>query len=156
MARSPDGTEQSVSCFSGSRTGSRATTSSSSIFAEEPCFQTARRVASSIGRAGNDVGVADDDRTPTPFRARATKGHLVSSASLCHVAGDGNCLQRYPGSRWRVRRRVSFRRLFTQGDTWDELRANVKEAVSAYFFDQPKPSRIRLRLVRDEVLAVMA
>ena len=44
--------------------------------------------------------------------------------------------------------------IFTQGDTWDELRANVKEAVAGYFFDQTKPSAIRLHLVRDEVLAV--
>jgi predicted RNase H-like HicB family nuclease len=44
--------------------------------------------------------------------------------------------------------------IFTQGDTWDQLRANVREAVAAYFFDQPKPSAIRLHLVRDEVLAV--
>jgi hypothetical protein len=43
--------------------------------------------------------------------------------------------------------------IFTEGDTWDQLRANVQEAVSAYFFDVPKPSRIRLHLVRDEVLA---
>ncbi|MCI0746362.1 MAG: hypothetical protein L0Y58_13250 [Verrucomicrobia subdivision 3 bacterium] len=43
--------------------------------------------------------------------------------------------------------------IFTQGDTWDELRKNVQEAVSAYFFDQAKPSRIRLHLVRDEVLS---
>jgi len=42
--------------------------------------------------------------------------------------------------------------IFTEGDTWDALRKNVQEAVSAYFFDQPKPSRIRLHLVRDEVL----
>ena len=44
--------------------------------------------------------------------------------------------------------------IFTQGDTWDALRANVKEAVDAYFFDQPRPASIRLHLVRDEVLAV--
>lgn len=44
--------------------------------------------------------------------------------------------------------------IFTQGDSWEQLRANVKEAVAAYFFDQPKPSAIRLHLVRDEVLAV--
>ena len=25
--------------------------------------------------------------------------------------------------------------IFTQADTWDELRANVREAVRAYFFD---------------------
>ena len=28
-----------------------------------------------------------------------------------------------------------------------------QEAVSAYFFDQPRPARVRLHLVRDEVLA---
>ena len=44
--------------------------------------------------------------------------------------------------------------IFTQGDTWEDLRANVREAVAGYFFDQPKPSVIRLHLVRDEVLAV--
>lgn len=43
--------------------------------------------------------------------------------------------------------------IFTQGDTWEQLRKNVQEAVSAYFFDQPKPARVRLHLVRDEVLA---
>lgn len=43
--------------------------------------------------------------------------------------------------------------IFTQGDTWEELRQNVQEAVSAYFFDGGKPSAIRLHLVRDEVLA---
>jgi len=42
--------------------------------------------------------------------------------------------------------------IFTQGDTWDQLRKNVQEAVSAYFFDQPKPARVRLHLVRDELL----
>ena len=42
--------------------------------------------------------------------------------------------------------------IFTQGDTWEELRKNVQEAVSAYFFDQPKPARVRLHFVRDEVL----
>jgi len=43
--------------------------------------------------------------------------------------------------------------IFTQGNSWDELRANVREAVSAYFFDQPKPGAVRLHLVRDELLA---
>lgn len=43
--------------------------------------------------------------------------------------------------------------IFTQGATWAELRANVREAVTAYFFDQPKPSAVRLHLVRDELLA---
>ena len=43
--------------------------------------------------------------------------------------------------------------IFTQGDSWDELRKHVHEAVSAYFFDQPGPARVRLHLVKDEVLA---
>jgi len=43
--------------------------------------------------------------------------------------------------------------IFTQGNTWDELRTNVREAVSAFFFDQTKPSAVRLHLVRDELLA---
>ena len=44
--------------------------------------------------------------------------------------------------------------IFTQADSWDELRGNVKEAVAAYFFDHPQaPTAIRLHLVRDEVLA---
>ncbi len=44
--------------------------------------------------------------------------------------------------------------IFTQADTWDELRANVREAVEAFYFDGPKPTSIRLHLVRDEMLAV--
>lgn len=39
----------------------------------------------------------------------------------------------------------------TQGDTWTELRTNVRDAVEAFFFDGPKPEAIRLHLVRDEV-----
>ena len=34
--------------------------------------------------------------------------------------------------------------IFTQANSWDELRLNVQEAVSGYFFDQEKPDRIRL------------
>ena len=44
--------------------------------------------------------------------------------------------------------------IFTQGDTWDELRSNVKDAVEGFYFDLPKPAAIRLHLVRDEMLAV--
>ena len=43
--------------------------------------------------------------------------------------------------------------IFTQGNTWDELRVNIREAVAGYFFDGPKPASVRLHLVRDEVLA---
>ena len=43
--------------------------------------------------------------------------------------------------------------IFTEGSTWDELRKNAVEATAAFFFDRPLPQRIRLHLVRDEVLA---
>ena len=44
--------------------------------------------------------------------------------------------------------------IFTQADSWEELRTNVREAVQAFYFDTVPPASIRLRLVRDEVLAV--
>jgi predicted RNase H-like HicB family nuclease len=44
--------------------------------------------------------------------------------------------------------------IFTQADSWDELRANAREAVQVFYFDSIPPASIRLRLVRDEVLAV--
>ena len=34
--------------------------------------------------------------------------------------------------------------IFTQGDTWGELRANVREAVEAFYFDQAKPPSVIL------------
>ncbi len=44
--------------------------------------------------------------------------------------------------------------IFTQAESWEELRRNVKEAVAAFYFDRPQvPSAIRLHLVRDEILA---
>ena len=43
--------------------------------------------------------------------------------------------------------------VITQADSWDELRVRVREAVAAYYFDRTPPTRIRLHLVRDEVLA---
>ena len=44
--------------------------------------------------------------------------------------------------------------IFTEGDTWDELRRNVLEATTAFFFDRPRPDRIRLHLMRDEILSM--
>lgn len=44
--------------------------------------------------------------------------------------------------------------IFTEADSWNELRSNAQEGVEAYFFDGQKPASIRLRLVRDEVLAI--
>ena len=44
--------------------------------------------------------------------------------------------------------------IFTQGDSWAELRTNVKEAAAAYYFDSPRPDSVRLHLVRDELFAL--
>jgi hypothetical protein len=44
--------------------------------------------------------------------------------------------------------------IFTEGDTWEQLRKNVLEATAAFFFDGPGPAWIRLHLVRDEILSV--
>jgi hypothetical protein len=44
--------------------------------------------------------------------------------------------------------------IVTEADNWEELRDNVREAVEAYYFEEPKPAQIRLTLRRDEVLAV--
>ena len=43
--------------------------------------------------------------------------------------------------------------VFTQGDTWQELRENVLEAVKGFRFDSEPVRQIRLRLVRDEVVS---
>lgn len=43
----------------------------------------------------------------------------------------------------------------TEGDTLEELRRNVKEAVECYFDEtMARPGLIRLHFVRDEVLAL--
>jgi hypothetical protein len=44
--------------------------------------------------------------------------------------------------------------IFTEGDTWEQLRNDVIEATTAYFFARPRPERIRRPLIRDELLSV--
>ena len=44
--------------------------------------------------------------------------------------------------------------IFTQADTWEELRTSVVDAVNGFYFDRTPPSKIRFHLVRDEVLSV--
>ena len=44
--------------------------------------------------------------------------------------------------------------IHTEGDSLEELRRNVREAVDCYFDDtMPHPKLIRLHFVREEVLA---
>ena len=44
--------------------------------------------------------------------------------------------------------------IFTEADTLEELRQNVREAVDCHFDDGAAPKLIRLHIVRDEVLTV--
>jgi predicted RNase H-like HicB family nuclease len=39
--------------------------------------------------------------------------------------------------------------IFTEADTWEELRANAREAVRAFYFDRLAPDQVRLHLPRD-------
>jgi predicted RNase H-like HicB family nuclease len=43
----------------------------------------------------------------------------------------------------------------TTGKDWEELCANVKQAVEEHFAQGPKPQSIRLHLVRDEVISLV-
>lgn len=45
--------------------------------------------------------------------------------------------------------------IHTEGDTMEEVRVNIKEAVDCYFDEtMQRPKLIRLHFVRDEVLTV--
>jgi predicted RNase H-like HicB family nuclease len=43
--------------------------------------------------------------------------------------------------------------VFTEADTLDELRANIRAAVECHFEGGQAPKVIRLHIVRDEILA---
>ena len=93
------------------------------------CFPTAGRL----------VGT-DPRRAPDSLQYHGSMGELVFEA--VQEADGGYCAE------------CLTEDIFTQGDTWDELRANVVDATAAFFFDRSGPERIRLHLVRDEVLSV--
>jgi len=43
--------------------------------------------------------------------------------------------------------------IFTEADTVDELRRQIKDAVSCHFEEDERPALIRLHFVREEVIA---
>jgi hypothetical protein len=43
--------------------------------------------------------------------------------------------------------------IFTQADTMDQLKANVREAVRCHFDEGQAPAVIRLHTVKDEVIS---
>jgi predicted RNase H-like HicB family nuclease len=47
--------------------------------------------------------------------------------------------------------------IFTQADTWDELRVNVREATALHFDDsEERPQIIQLHYVKDELIPMEA
>ena len=47
--------------------------------------------------------------------------------------------------------------IFTQGDSWEELRGNVLEATELHFEDAPsRPRIVQLHFVKDELIPLEA
>ncbi|MEO3404065.1 2-oxoisovalerate dehydrogenase [Mucilaginibacter sp. CAU 1740] len=44
--------------------------------------------------------------------------------------------------------------IFTQGDTLDELKTNIRDAVHCHFDEDKLPKMIRLHFVKEEVITV--
>ncbi|MGI8582802.1 MAG: hypothetical protein ACR2KX_11415 [Chitinophagaceae bacterium] len=44
--------------------------------------------------------------------------------------------------------------IFTEADTMDEIKVNIKEAVECHFDEGKKPKLIRLHMIKEEVIAV--
>ena len=47
--------------------------------------------------------------------------------------------------------------IFTEGDTWEELRSKILQAVSLHFEDAPsRPRLVQMHYVKDELIPVEA
>ncbi len=44
--------------------------------------------------------------------------------------------------------------IYTEADTWDELKQAVQDAVRCHFDESERPKMVRLHFQRDEVLAL--
>ncbi|GAB4412889.1 MAG: 2-oxoisovalerate dehydrogenase E1 subunit beta [Anaerolineales bacterium] len=42
--------------------------------------------------------------------------------------------------------------IFTEADTWDELKAAIRDAVKCHFDEPDMPDLIRMHIVREEVM----
>jgi len=43
--------------------------------------------------------------------------------------------------------------IFTEGDTMEEIKGNIRETVECHFDEVNKPKLIRLHLIKEEVIA---
>ncbi|MFZ2358293.1 MAG: 2-oxoisovalerate dehydrogenase [Anaerolineae bacterium] len=44
--------------------------------------------------------------------------------------------------------------IYTEADTWEELKAAVQDAVTCHFDEEMRPGMVRLHVVRDEMMLV--
>ena len=44
--------------------------------------------------------------------------------------------------------------IFTESDSWDELKVAVQDAVRCHFDEEERPTMVRLHVVQDEVVPV--
>ena len=44
--------------------------------------------------------------------------------------------------------------IYTEGDSWDDLKAAIQDALACHFEDEQKPRIARLHYLREEVMAV--
>ena len=44
--------------------------------------------------------------------------------------------------------------IYTEGETLDELKENVKDAIKCHFDEKEIPHIVRLHIVKDEVIAI--
>jgi hypothetical protein len=44
--------------------------------------------------------------------------------------------------------------IFTEADTWDELKLAVQDAIRCHFLEDERPTMVRLHVVQDEVVPV--
>ena len=73
------------------------------------------------------------------FPRQMTETEIIFSG---HESPEGGCEARALGYS-----------IFTQADTMDELKLNVREAVRCHFDEGKAPQVIRLHLVKDEVIS---
>ena len=44
--------------------------------------------------------------------------------------------------------------IYTEGDSWDDLKAAIQDALACHFEDEQKPRIARLHYLREEVMTV--
>ena len=80
--------------------------------------------------------------SPHVFGDWSVCGHVVEIVFVVEEAAEGGFTARAVGDS-----------IFTEGNSLEELRANVRSAVECHFEEGKAPKVIRLHIVRDEILA---